>query len=175
MTRTSAVSASRGWAPNGWSSRTPRRSSTPWVETDGNHMAADGSIDPAFAIRGLHSVTVSLMDVREMHSFLVDVLEAQHVRQDLAWGLYTFGADPRAPGLELLHEPYRAPGTWTYAVGTPHHIAMDASHPERREHLRARLLDAGYADVSAVADDKGFTSVWVRTPGETLVDLLCTS
>jgi glyoxalase family protein len=144
------------------------------VETsDGASGAPGGSVDPAFAIGGLHSVTISLMDVRETHAFLLDVLDAQHVKQDLASGYYQLGADDSGAGIELLHEPYRAPGTWTYAVGTAHHIGLDAGRRAERERLRSRLLDAGYTDVSPAIQDAAFSSVWVRTPGGTLVDLLC--
>ena len=144
------------------------------VEADTRAPAAPaGTREETFAISGLHSVTISLTDVRETHAFLVDLLDAEHVEQDLASGYYQLGADAAAAGIELLHEPYRAPGTWTYAVGTPHHIGLDASDAGEREQLRGRLLDAGYADVSPVVGGDLFSSVWVRTPGGTLADLLC--
>jgi glyoxalase family protein len=128
----------------------------------------DGDGDPAVAIRGLHSVTISLMDVRETHAFLLDLLGAEHVTQDLATGYYQLSS-PGTPGIELVHEPYRAPGTWTYAVGTPHHIGLTA---EGREHLCELLRDAGYPDVSDVVPGTDHSSVWVRTPGGALVDLV---
>jgi glyoxalase family protein len=128
----------------------------------------EGDGDPAVAIRGLHSVTISLMDVRETHAFLLDLLGAEHVTQDLATGYYQLSS-PGTPGIELVHEPYRAPGTWTYAVGTPHHIGLTA---EGREHLCELLRDAGYPDVSDVVPGTDHSSVWVRTPGGALVDLV---
>ncbi|HET6509009.1 MAG TPA: VOC family protein [Baekduia sp.] len=142
------------------------------VEADDPRPAGNGAIGPDHAIRGLHSVTLSLMDVRETHDFLVGVLDADHDLQDLAWGRYRLGEDPGAT-IELLHEPYRAPGTWTFAVGTPHHVAFDAGTIVDRERLCARLRQAGYADVSPEVADGDSTSVWVRTPGGTLVDLCC--
>lgn len=125
-----------------------------------------------YAIRGLHSVTISLMDVRETHDFLVDLLAASHVTQDLAWGLYEF--EPGGPGnrIELLHEPYRAPGTWAYAVGAPHDVGLDTGRHEQRRELCERLLDAGYPDISASAGNGTFDSIWVRAAGGTLLELL---
>ena len=125
-----------------------------------------------YAIRGLHSVTISLMDVRETHDFLVDLLAAAHVTQDLAWGLYEFA--PGGPGnrIELLHEPYRAPGTWAYAVGAPHHIGLDTGSQAQRRMLCERLLGAGYPDISGGAENGTPGPVWVRAAGGTLLELL---
>ena len=129
---------------------------------------ASGDVDPAAAISGLHSVTISLMDVRETHAFLLDLLGAEHVTQDLSSGYYQLAAAGSA-GIELLHEPYRAPGTWTYAVGTPHHIGLTT---DARDALSDLLRDAGYPDVSGVMTGTDYSSVWVRTPGGALVDLV---
>lgn len=143
------------------------------VEDDSDWGAVKSmNAPPEYAIRGLHGVTISLMDVRETHDFLVDLLAAKHVTQDLAWGLYEFG--PGGPGnrIELLHEPYRAPGTWAFAVGAPHHVGLDAGSHEQRRKLCERLIDAGYPDISASADDGTFDSVWIRAAGGTLLELL---
>jgi glyoxalase family protein len=133
--------------------------------------AADGTRDE-HAVRGLYSVTVSLMDVREADAFLVDLLEARHVEQDLAWGLYEVGGGGPGSRIELLHEPYRAPGTWAYAVGTPHHIGLAFADPENRAELCERLRDAGYPDISPTTNGDGWTSAWVRTAGGTLMELV---
>lgn len=127
------------------------------------------------AITGLHSVTISLMDVRETHDFLIDLLECELVIQELAWGKYRLSPGQENGFVELLHEPYRAPGTWKYAVGTPHHLGLSAGEPEQRAALCERLLDAGYPDVSAAYQDGDVSSVWVRAAGGTLIDLRCPS
>ena len=141
------------------------------VESGGPDAAPAGG-DTASAVRGLHSVTVSLMDVRETHSFLQDLFGAEHTAQDLASGHYRL-SDATGAGIELLHEPYRAPGTWTYAVGTPHHIGLEVADTAAREQICARLRDAGYSDVSPVVADTDSDVVWVRAPGGALVALVC--
>lgn len=137
-------------------------------------LAGMASLDEPtdYTIRGLHSVTISLMDVRETHDFLVDLLAARHVTQDLAWGLYEFEQGGPGNRIELLHEPYRAPGTWAYAVGAPHHVGLDTGSHEQRRELCERLLDAGYPDISASAENGAFDSIWVRAAGGTLLELL---
>ena len=137
--------------------------------------SASGSVegDPGTAVRGLHSVTVSLMDVRETHSFLLDLFGGEHTEQDLASGYYQFSAGAEGAGIELLHEPYRAPGTWTYAVGTPHHVGLDVADVSSREQICERLREAGYLDVSPVVDGADSSAVWVRAPGGALVALVC--
>jgi catechol 2,3-dioxygenase-like lactoylglutathione lyase family enzyme len=133
---------------------------------------ASGQVDgdPTSAVRGLHSATISLMDVRETHSFLLELFGGAHLEQDLASGYYQFSG---GAGVELLHEPYRAPGTWTYAVGTPHHIGLDVADEASREQICERLRDAGYCDVSPVIDGPDSSTVWVRAPGGALVALVC--
>ncbi|MEV0688127.1 VOC family protein [Nocardia sp. NPDC050378] len=145
-------------------------SGLPYTLVDSDTAGRSGAADAAVAIAGLHSVTLTMMDVRETHAFLLEVLGAEHVEQEIASGYYRFGAD--GAGLELLHEPYRAPGTWTYAAGTAHHIGIDAGSAAERQELCERLLDNGYPDVSAPSDGELHTSVWVRTPGGTLVELI---
>jgi len=138
----------------------------------GSPAVSGGPVPAERAITGLHGVTISLMDVREAHAFLVDLLGAKHAAQDLEWGLYQFDGQEGTRGIELLHEPYRAPGTWAYAVGTPHHIALDVISPEGRAQLRRTLLDAGYLDVAPTADEEQ-DSLWFRAAGGTLIDLTC--
>jgi len=141
------------------------------VESDEpDSVPVSGSVAAALAVRGLHSVTVSLMDVRETHSFLLDLFGGEHTVQDLASGYYRFA---EGAGIELLHQPYRAPGTWTYAVGTPHHIGLAVDDEASRERLCERLRDSGYHDVSSVVEGAGSSTVWVRAPGGALVALVC--
>jgi len=134
---------------------------------------SNGDVAAASAVRGLHSVTISLMDVRETHSFLLELFGSTHTSQDLASGYYQLSAGADGAGIELLHEPYRAPGTWTYAVGTPHHVALDVDDEASREQLCGRLRNAGYHDVSPVVPGANTSSVWVRAPGGALVALVC--
>jgi glyoxalase family protein len=133
-------------------------------------VAADGG-GPGEGIRGLHGATLSLVDVRDCHAFLTEILGATHERQDVADGVYRF--EPDAPGIELVHEPYRSPGTWTLASGTPHHVAIEVDGVEPLRLLRTRLREAGLADVSEVTEVGGVASTWVRIPGGTLVELTC--
>ncbi|HWT92646.1 MAG TPA: hypothetical protein VN238_06590 [Solirubrobacteraceae bacterium] len=137
-----------------------------------DNPGASGTVGPEHAVRGLYSVTLTLMDVRETDAFLVELLDARHVEQDIAWGSYELGAGGPGNRIELLHEPYRAPGTWAYAVGTPHHIALDVGDPEARAQLCERLRDAGYPDISPTSVDGALDAAWVRTPGGTLVGLV---
>jgi glyoxalase family protein len=125
------------------------------------------------AVRGLHSVTISLMDARETHSFLLELLGSEQTAQDRAFERHQLAAGADGAGVELVHEPYRAPGTWTYAVGTPHHIGLDVDDDASRRQLCDRLRDAGYRDVSPVVPGTDSSSVWVRAPGGALVALVC--
>jgi len=126
-----------------------------------------------YAIRGLHSVTISLMDVREFTDFLLAVVGAEHAGQDGGIGLFQLGDGP-ATSLEVIHEPYTAPGTWRYAAGTLHHVGLDAGGTSDRGPLRERIAEQGYLDVSVEANGDGFNSMWLRAPGGILLDLVAT-
>ncbi|KDA04872.1 hypothetical protein DC31_04330 [Microbacterium sp. CH12i] len=132
----------------------------------------DGSPDSnTTRIVGLYSVTLSVIDVREIHDFIVHLLGGEHLGQDMEVGRYRF-EDKSGGGIELLAEPYRVPGSWTYGVGIAHHIVLDAGAPSDFDPLRQRLVEAGYSGISTEADDSG-TSHWLRMPSGTLIDLRC--
>jgi glyoxalase family protein len=143
------------------------------VADDERPVNQHSEVPAEYAVRGLHSVTISLMDVREFTDFLLEVIGADHVDQDGGLGLFRLGEGP-ASSLEVIHEPYTAPGTWRYAAGTSHHVGFDAGGAGEREALRARIAERGYRDLSAASDEDHFSSMWLRTPGGVLVDLVAT-
>jgi glyoxalase family protein len=143
------------------------------VAEDERTVNEHSEVPVEYAIRGLHSVTISLMDVREFTDFLLEVVGADHVDQDGGVGLFRLGDGP-ASLLEVIHEPYTAPGTWRYAAGTSHHVGLDAGGAGDRERLRGRIAERGYNDLSAASEQDHFSSMWLRAPGGVLVDLVAT-
>jgi glyoxalase family protein len=143
------------------------------VDGDQRPVNEHSEVPAEYAIRGLHGVTISLMDVREFTDFLLDVLGADHAEQDGGLGLFRVGDGP-ATSLEVIHEPYTAPGTWRYAAGTSHHLALDAGAATDRGRLRERIAEQGYPDVAEETNGDGFDSMWLRAPGGILLDLVAT-
>lgn len=141
------------------------------VEGDERAVNPQADVPAEYAVRGLHSVLISLMDVREFTDFLRDLVGADHVDQDGGLGLFRLGDGP-ATTIEVVHEPYAAPGTWRFAPGTPHHVGFDVGSAQEREQLRSIIAAHGYPDISAESDGDGFNSMWFRAPGGILVDLV---
>ena len=124
------------------------------------------------AITGLHGATISLTDVREAHTFLIEVLDAAHLNQEIAKGDYRLSDHEAASRIELWHEPYRAPGTWRLGVGTPHHLCLELADADQADVLHRRLFDFGLSDVAVAAGGDKEMSMWVRIPGGTLLEFV---
>jgi glyoxalase family protein len=136
---------------------------TPWVPT---------GIDPAAAIRGLHSVTMTIprpdATVALMTGLLgFDVVAELPGRMRLAAGgrgaghtidlAYGTGAQPARNGL-----------------GTVHHVAMAAPSAEVQLGIREALLRQG-RQVTEVLDRQYFQSIYFREPGGVLFEVATTS
>ena len=75
--------------------------------------------------------------------------------------------------IELLHEPNRPQGSWTFGAGTAHHIAFHVDTDEALIEQKALYEELGYTDTSEVKDRFYFHSMYVRSPGGVLVE--CTA
>ena len=75
--------------------------------------------------------------------------------------------------IELLHEPGRPQGSWTFGAGTAHHIAFNVETDEALVEQKAMYEELGYTDTSEVKDRFYFHSMYVRSPGGVLVE--CTA
>ena len=75
--------------------------------------------------------------------------------------------------IELLHEPGRAQGSWTFGAGTAHHIAFNVETDDALIEQKALYEEMGYTDTSEVKDRFYFHSMYVRSPGGVLVE--CTA
>jgi glyoxalase family protein len=75
--------------------------------------------------------------------------------------------------IELLHEPNRPQGSWTFGAGTAHHIAFHVDTDDALVEQKALYEELGYTDTSEVKDRFYFHSMYVRSPGGVLVE--CTA
>jgi glyoxalase family protein len=131
----------------------------PWLSED---------IDTATAIRGIHSVTMTVADpaptiafMREWFGF--DVADEMDGRQRVSVN----GVGP-GKSVDVLTAPdgLRAKN----GVGTVHHVAM--AIPDTTEQLRLReALVARGIDVTPVMDRSYFKSIYFREPGGVLFEV----
>jgi glyoxalase family protein len=123
---------------------------------------------PSLAIRGVHSVTLTIGIAEPSLALLVEVLgysilgeEASRTRLEVNGG---------GPGrsIDLLAAP-EAPVALN-GLGTVHHVAMAVATPEEQLTYRAKLLRLGVA-VTEVLDRQYFQSIYFREPGGVLYEI----
>jgi len=128
-----------------------------------------GSGVPAdFAIRGLHSVTLTVEATGPSMAFASELLGFQVV--DEAAGLVRLAVNGDLPGhrleLKLANGAPRAQN----GLGTVHHVAFAAAGKDEQVRLRQELLARGYS-VTGVLDRQYFQSIYFREPGGILFEV----
>jgi len=125
------------------------------------------------AIRGFFGATMSMRDIEEQETFLVHALGFRKVGVEGAYHRFEIPNGGPDRTIELLHEPNRPQGSWTFGAGTAHHIAFHVDTDEALVKQKALYEELGYTDTSEVKDRFYFHSMYVRSPGGVLVE--CTA
>jgi glyoxalase family protein len=133
-------------------------SRTPWT---GSGLSAD------MAIRGLHSVTLTVTDPGPSVSFARELLGFEVV--DEAHGLLRMAVNGDLPGhaLELSYGGDVPPAR--NGLGTVHHVALAISDEDQQRQLRQELIARGIS-VTDVLDRQYFRSIYFREPGGVLYE-----
>ncbi|WP_236796432.1 ring-cleaving dioxygenase [Amycolatopsis sp. GM8] len=130
----------------------------PW---DNGHVPAE------HAIRGLHSVTLSVAEEEATADMFRD-LGLTFTSQDS--NRLRFSAGDGGPGamVDVLVTPDAPRGL--VAAGTVHHVAWRAPDEETQVSWRAELVDSG-VNVTSILDRQYFRSIYFREPGGTLLEV----
>ena len=129
---------------------------------------ANGLVPPEHAVRGLHSVTLSVAREDATAGMLVDGLG---LRLDSEEGnRFRFAAGEGGPGafVDVLVTPEAPRGL--VAVGTVHHVAWRAPDETTQAAWREELVDGG-VEVTAIIDRQYFRSIYFREPSGTLLEI----
>lgn len=120
------------------------------------------------AIRGLHSVTMTIANPDPTLAFMEQWLgarvvgrEGQHIRVGI-------GGDSAGHLVDVHHVP-GAPRARN-GLGTVHHVAFAVGSGEEQVALRDGLADAGVG-VTDIRDRQYFTSIYFREPGGVLFEV----
>ena len=134
-------------------------SRTPWT---GNGVGA------AEAIRGIHSVTLTVRSLGPTLALLTDVLGYSVVSQHSARTRVAAGGS--APGhiIDIIEDPDA--DSAINGLGTVHHVAMAISTADEQLRLREELLQMGLK-VTEVRDRCYFQSIYFREPGGVLFEV----
>jgi glyoxalase family protein len=139
------------------------------VETaDARSPWTGGGVPEAHAIRGLHSVTMTVDSPKPTVALLERLLGGVVVEE--ADGRIRMAVNGDVPGhrLDILHGTGAAPAR--NGIGTVHHVALAISSPDEQRRLRQELIDYG-CQVTDVRDRCYFESIYFREPGGVLIEV----
>jgi glyoxalase family protein len=144
------------------------------VATDRDTRAAwtvEG-IPPEAAVRGLHSVSMTVSDPRETIGFMRELLGFTTVNE--MNGRVRLGVNGDVPGhtIDVLHDTSAPPAM--NGLGTVHHVAFAIAEPDEQRRLREELLRRG-VKVTDVMDRQYFQSIYFREPGGVLFEVATVS
>lgn len=124
-------------------------------------------------VRGFHGTVLSVRDIPEQERFLIEALGFRKTGTDGKYHRFEIGRGGANGTLTLLHEPDRAPGSWTFGAGTMHHLALWVADDDAMMAQKAIYEELGYTDASEIKDRYYFHSMYVRSPGGILVECCC--
>ena len=138
---------------------TKRDDRAPWVTKE---------VDAASAIRGLHSVTLTIRSPARTLALLTEVLGFAVVGEEASRTRLAVNGDAPGRTLEIVHAPDAPPAM--NGLGTVHHVAFAISDAEEQLRMRAELIRLGL-QVTEVRDRQYFRSIYFREPGGVLFEI----
>ncbi len=123
-----------------------------------------------YAIRGFHSWTVSLRELGDMDYFLQEGWNYRQADKDGAFIRYQVDDGGPAHMVDMLIEPEKAPGNWSYGEGMVHHCAFNVPTLEVQDRVKFEVEGLGFTDCSDRKHRGYFQSVYVRTPSGALFE-----
>ncbi|MPW06675.1 ring-cleaving dioxygenase [Paraburkholderia sp. CNPSo 3155] len=146
------------------------------VETDIDTRppCVTSDIPEACAVRGVHSITLSLREVDESILFMNEALGFRQVGQSGPY--HRFETHTGGPGMvvEFLHEPARHQGSSIYGEGTIHHVAFAVDSVKEQMVLKERFMGMGYIDTSESVNRNYFRSMYFKMPGGVIFEAATT-
>lgn len=134
----------------------------PWTTSE---ISAD------VGVRGFHSVCLSLREVAESERYMSQAFGFRKTNEEGPYMRFEVKEGGAQKTVDFLHEPDVPQGSWTFGVGTPHHVAFDIANAEEQKQLKDYIEGLGYTDVSESKDRNYFRSVYTRMPGGVLFEV----
>jgi glyoxalase family protein len=131
----------------------------PWVGS---------GVDQGSAIRGLHSITMSVRAPQRSLAFLTDVLGFEIVNETEGRTRLAVNGDRPGQVVDVLDAP-DAPDA-SNGLGTVHHVAFAVAGEDEQLRMREELVRLGL-QVTPVMDRQYFRSIYFREPGGVLYEI----
>ena len=134
----------------------------PWVPW------RDGPIDEDHAIRGFHSVTMTVAEATATSDLLAKTMGFRKSGQDGPRTRFETGKGGSHSILDVIESPEGPVGE--ESIGTVHHVAWRANDAAHQLEWREALVKAG-RNVTPVIDRYYFKSIYYREPGGVLFEI----
>src|SRR6202165_5691937 len=129
---------------------------------------SDSPVDKDHAIRGFHSVTMTVAESTATVDLLVKTMGFRKAAQEERRTRFETGHGGPHAILDVVESPEGPEGE--ESVGTVHHVAWRAADAARQSARRAALVKAG-RNVTPVIDRYYFKSIYFREPGGILFEI----
>jgi glyoxalase family protein len=120
------------------------------------------------AVRGLHSVTMTVRDPKPTVEFMRDLLGFEIVNDMDGRVRVAVNGDEPGKTIDVAHSP--ALDSALNGIGTVHHVAMAITDGDEQRRLRDEIVRRGL-QVTPVMDRQYFTSIYFREPGGVLFEV----
>jgi glyoxalase family protein len=130
----------------------------PWKKAD---------IADANAVRGIHSVTLTVPDPKKTLAFMNEIMETSVVGE--REGAMRVGVNGDAPG-SLVDIVRGTEVAGVNGIGTVHHVAFAVDDPDQQLEVQTELRRRG-VPVTDVMDRQYFRSIYFREPGGVLFEV----
>jgi glyoxalase family protein len=135
---------------------------------DGREPWVGGRVNASTAIRGVHSVTLTVRAAAPTVAFMTDLLGFERIDQAEGRTRMAVGGDGPGRTMDIVEAPHLPAGI--NGLGTVHHVAMAVPEAEDQLRMRLAIVQAGY-QVTAVLDRQYFKSIYFREPGGVLFEI----
>lgn len=120
------------------------------------------------AIKGFHTVTLTLKSIQETAAILTEIFDYELVEQEGNLYRYQTDAVENAALVDLLEDPQAQRGI--NAGGTNHHVAFRVKDEETLMAFREKILSKGHQITPKINRDY-FFSLYFREPGGVLFEI----
>lgn len=120
------------------------------------------------AIKGFHSIVLTLRNIKPTASILTDIFGYKLLQQENNRYRFITDAVDNAAIVDLVEEPEEKHGV--VAGGTNHHVAFRVKNEEQLMHFREKIAGKGY-NITPKIDRNYFFSLYFREPGGVLFEV----